>query len=442
MKKVIASVLITLLSVPAPMLGVSNAYKQTNLVSDIPGKASHTDPQLVNPWGIAFSPGSPFWVSDNKSGFSTLYDASGNKSGLVVTIPPESGTGLGTPTGIVFNSTPTSFNGYHFIFATEDGLIAGWNSGTTAVIAVDESGSGAVYKGLAVITNSGSPYLLATDFRNGLVDVFDGAFNPHSFGGGTFVDPNLPANYAPFGIHVIGGNVYVTYAEQDAAKHDPVLGPGLGFVSVFDVGGNFIERFASNGKLNAPWGVVMAPATGFGSLSNTLLIGNFGDGNINAFNPGTGAFKFAMKNAVGNAIANSGLWDMVFGAGGTGSPTTLYVTAGIQSEAHGLFASLSVVPQTLLPASLKFSTAVGTTSASKIATLSNNTASSIPVSGIATSGSHFVITSNTCGSMLAAGANCIIKVAFRPTATGTITGTLKATAGGAALSLKLTGTGT
>src|SRR5207249_1404772 len=150
--------------------------------------------------------------------------------------------------------------------------------GTTAAIAVGDSGQGAVYKGLALIPNSGSPYLLAADFHDGLVDVFDQNFSPYSFGNGSFIDPTLPANYAPFGIHVIGGNVYVTYAEQDASKHDPVLGPGLGYVSVFDVNGHFIKRFASNGKLNAPWGVVMAPASGFGSLSNSLLIGNFGDG--------------------------------------------------------------------------------------------------------------------------------------------------------------------
>jgi len=441
MKRALAALLVPLfLMPPAAWAGGSNAYQQTNLASDMAGVAAHTDPQLVNPWGIAFFPGGPFWVADNNSGFSTLYDANGNKQGLVVTIPPASGTGMGTPTGIVANTT-TKFGGYGFIFDTEDGAIVGWKTGTSGVrTAINAS---AVYKGLALITNATGSFLLATNFNTGAVDVYDTNFQLTLLPG-NFTDPNLPSGYAPFGIHLIGGMVYVTYAKQDAAKHDPVLGNGLGFVSVFDLNGSFVKRFASAGMLNAPWGVVMAPSSGFGALSGALLVGNFGVGGINAYNATTGKSLGMMKNAKGMAIHNSGLWDMVFGAGGTGSPTTLYLTAGIQGESHGLFASISVVPVSLLPAAIKLSAPVNTTSTAKTATLANNTSSSITISSIAVSDTHFVITSNTCGASLAAGATCKIKVAFAPTAMGKVTGTLSVTDNGAGSPQKvaLTGTGT
>jgi len=222
------------------------------------------------------------------------------------------------------------------------------------------------------------------------------------------------------------------------------LGKGLGFVSVFDVNGSFVKRFASAGMLNAPWGVVTAPASGFGLFSVALLVGNFGGGGINAYNAMTGKSLGMMKNEKGKALNNSGLWDMVFGAGGTGSPTTLYLAAGTFHESHGLFASVNVVPVSLLPVAMKFSAPVNTTSAAKVATLANNTSSSISISSVMVSDTHFVITSNTCGASLAPGATCKISVAFAPTAVGTVNGTLSVTDSGAGSPQKvaLTGTGT
>ncbi|MFY9559391.1 MAG: TIGR03118 family protein [Terriglobales bacterium] len=441
MKHTIAALLVMLfLMPPAALAAGSNAYQQTNLVSDVPGMAAHTDAQLVNPWGIAFFPGAPFWVADNNAGASTLYDANGNKQVLVVGIPMANGSPGGTPTGIVTNNTG-KFGGYTFIFDTEDGAIVGWKSGNTGVVTASKTA--AVYKGLALITNATGPFLLATNFNSGAVDVYDGNFQPATLAG-SFTDPTLPAGYAPFGIHVIGGSVYVTYAKQDAMKHDPITGKGFGYMSVFDVNGNFLSRFASAGMLNALWGVVMAPASGFGLFSGALLIGNFGGGGINAYNAMTGKSLGMMKNEKGKALNNIGLWDMVFGAGGTGSPTTLYLTAGIFYESHGLFASVSVVPVSLLPGAMKFSAPVNMTSAAKAATLTNNTSSSISISSVAVSDTHFVITSNTCGASLAAGASCKIKVAFAPTAVGTIKGMLSVTDSGAGSPQKvaLTGTGT
>lgn len=439
MKQLIADLLTVLfLMTAAGAAGTgSNAYNQTNLVSDQTGVAAHMDTQLVNPWGIAFFPGAPFWVSDNNSGVSTLYDGNGVKQGLVVTIPPASGTGSGTPTGIVANST-IKFGGYIFIFDTEDGAIVGWKSGTTGVVVATKAG--AVYKGLTLITNGGGSFLLATNFNSGAVDVFDGNFSPTILAG-NFTDPTLPAGYAPFGIRAIGSNVFVTYAKQDAAKHDPVGGKGFGFVSVFDVNGNFVKRFASTGMLNVPWGVAMAPSSGFGALSGTALIGNFGDGRINAFNAATGKAMSNVHNAAGKPVVNAGLWDMVFGAGGTGDPNTLYITAGPGGEAHGLFAGLKVVPVTLLPSSEKFSSPLNVQSPPKTVMLANNTSSSITINSVAVSDNHFTITSNTCGATLAAGNTCKIQVTFTPTATGTVTGTLSVTDTGAGSpqKVKLTG---
>ena len=207
----------------------------------------------------------------------------------------------------------------------------------------------------------------------------------------------MPAGYAPYGIHTIGSDVYITYAKQNAAKNAPVLGRGLGYVSVFDQNGNFVKRFASAGMLNAPWGVAMAPATGFGLFSGALLIGNYGDGVINAFNPTTLKLISGMHNQLGAALKNSGLYEIVFGQGGSsGNPDTLYITVGVGGGAHGLLAGLSVVPVSLLPGSLHFSTPSGTTSASKSATLTNNTSAAINITNVATSDTHFVITSNGC----------------------------------------------
>src|SRR5271169_3893141 len=325
-----------------------NSFNQQNLVSDIPGVAAWTDPNLVNPWGVSFSPTSPFWVSDNGTGLATLYNSTGAPIPLVVTIPPPTAQmGPAAPDGQVFNPNPANFNGAHFIFATEDGTISSWSGGTNAVLNVDNSGANSVYKGLVLATNGSNTYLYATDFRLGVVSVFDKNFNPVTLSG-SFTDPTLPAGYAPFGIEASGGMLYVTYALQDAAKHDDVAGPGHGFVDVYDTNGNLVQRLVSMGALNSPWGMAWAPA-GFGKFSGDLLVGNFGDGTINAFDAmGNLVGKLDDKN--GNPLVNMGLWDIIFGNMGAGSsPNTLYFTAGIPGpgnvEDHGLFGTVTATPE-------------------------------------------------------------------------------------------------
>ncbi len=339
----------------------STVYLQNNLVSDIAGVARFTDPNLVNAWGITASPNGPFWISDNGTGVSTLYDGNGHSlpaaSPLVVTIPlpPGSTASNASPTGIVFNSTSdftvTSGNlsgPAVFIFAAEDGTISGWNptvNSTNAILEVDKSIlptplNGAVYKGLALGSNANGNFLFAANFRSGAIDVFDKNFTAATLAG-SFTDPNLPAGFAPFDIANVGGQLFVTYAKQDATQHDDVAGPGNGFVDVFDTNGNFIKRFASQGTLNSPWGMVMAPAS-FGQFGGDLLVGNFGDGRINAFDPTSGALLGQLQTDVGTPLAINGLWGLDFGNGiGSGSPNTLFFTAGIGDEGHGLFGSVA-----------------------------------------------------------------------------------------------------
>jgi uncharacterized protein (TIGR03118 family) len=333
-------------------------YLQTNLVSDVSGMATNTDPNLKNPWGLSYAPGGPFWVSDNNSGLSTLYDGQGNIQTLVVTIPPPPGSvigTLGTPTGTVYNPTggfkvtKNNVSGpAAFIFDSEDGTISGWApsvDATNAIVAVDNSmgGAGAVYKGLAFDTNTSGSFLLATNFRAGTVEVYDKNFQVAHLAG-SFSDPNLPAGYAPFGIQTFGKDVVVTYAKQDAAKHDDVPGPGFGFVDHFDNNGNFLQRVISHAALNAPWGIAVAPASGFGQFSGDLLIGNFGDGKTNVYSTHTGHQVGTLSDTSGNPIVISGLWGLKFGNGGSAGPTTsLYFSAGINSEADGLFGSLTAV---------------------------------------------------------------------------------------------------
>ena len=323
----------------------TNSYKQTNLSSDTAGAANHTSPNLVNPWGVAFVPGSPFWIADNNSGHTTLYDKTGALSGDFLIPPPLGSTNASTPTGIVAN-THGGFkvDGFSsmFIFDTEDGTIAGWYPTIPeAIIARDFSGLGAVYKGLALVTNNGADFLLAANFNSGAVEAYDTNFSPIGLPG-TFTDPTLPAGFAAFGIHVIGNNqVVVTYAQQDDAKHDPVHAAGAGYVSLFDTEGNFIRRIASQGTLNAPWGATVAPAT-FGVFQGALLIGNFGDGTINAFDLNSGNFLGQLQDANGAVIANASLWELVFDPSGqTGDPNTLYITAGLNNEQGGLFAAIT-----------------------------------------------------------------------------------------------------
>jgi len=332
--------------------------RQTNLVSDQAGKAAMVDPNLVNAWGIAASTTSPFWINDNGQGVSTLYDGAGHpfpvNQPLVVTVPPPAGSPADTtaaPTGMVFNSTQDFVvtEGTHsaasfFIFSTEDGTISGWNpnvDGGAAILAVDNSASDAVYKGLALGSNASGNVLFATDFHNGRVDAFDRTFAPAAMPG-SFADPRIPAGFAPFGITTIQGRVYVTYAKQDADQHDDVSGPGNGFINVFDTSGNLIRRFASQGVLNSPWGVVLAPP-GFGQFGNAVLVGNFGDGAISAFDLASGTFLGQLTD--GNSpLKIGGLWGLIFGNGATaGDVNTLYFTAGPDEEQHGLFGMLQPV---------------------------------------------------------------------------------------------------
>ena len=323
--------IMTTFAAPSEMLAQQAGYSQTNLVSNTAGVAKTTDPQLLNPWGISFMPGSDFWIANNNSGTSTLYDNQGNKdTGLVVTIPvaaknPNGNCSPGCPTGTVANGNGIYFGGGQFIFDTEDGLIVNWTGASNiASVAFDNSASGAVYKGLALVNGTN---LLAANFNSGKVDVLDRNFNLTSLSG-SFTDPRLPAGFAPHGVHVIGNQVYVAYAMQDTAKHDAQPGAGLGQVDIFDMNGNFVSTFvAAGGKLNAPWGVVAAPAT-FGTFSSAILVGNFGDGTINAYDA-TGKFLGQLSDSLNNVLVNPGLWDIVFGGGGTsGDPGTLYLTAG------------------------------------------------------------------------------------------------------------------
>jgi uncharacterized protein (TIGR03118 family) len=335
-------VLLTIVGSRSALFGQQAPYKQTNLVANTSGVANHTDSQLSNPWGISFLPGNPFWISNNNGGTSTLYDAQGNKQGLVVGIPVASVNPCnpGCPTGTVANNS-TDFNGGAFIFVTEDGIVANWTGANNAVVAFDNSANGAVYKGLALLSNGSGNFLLAANFRTGSIDVLDRNFKITALAG-SFTDPHLPAGFAPHGIQIINNHVWVAYAMQDSAKHDPTPGAGSGVVDIFDENGNFVRTFASAGTLNAPWGMVATPAT-FGTFSNAILVGNFGDGKINAFDA-TGKFLGQVTDSGNNVIVNPGLWDMVFGAGGTGDPNTLYFTAGGSAQTSGLFATL--VPTT------------------------------------------------------------------------------------------------
>ena len=338
------------------------AYSQINLVSDQPGVAPLTDPDLVNSWGLAASPGtdakpgSPLWVADNGTDKATLYTGatptSVNKAGLVVSV-----TGA-APTGEVFNSsggfTVSDKQGHSgsppFIFDTENGTIDGWSpavggtgTGTSTVTTVAvNNGANAVYKGLAIAQASdGKTYLYATNFRSGRVEVYDTTYTPVQLPGGLFVDPKLPAGYGPFGIAEINGQLYVTFAKQDAALHDDVAGMGNGFVDVFTNDGAFVRRLITRGQLNSPWGLALAPA-GFGQFGGDLLVGNFGNGHINVYNPATGARLGQLRQANGRPIVIDGLWGLMFGNGNAAQTGELLFSSGPDSESHGLLGKIVV----------------------------------------------------------------------------------------------------
>jgi len=321
--------------------GNSDSYTRTDLVSDVPGRAKFTDPNLVNAWGIAL--GGVFWVADNGTGLSTLYALDGTPQSLVVTIPPSASNteGISAPTGTVFNSgsgfvvTNGSASGPAvFIFASEDGAITGWNpsvDSTHAILAVDHGANGAVYKGAAI--SSAQDRLYVTNFFAAKVEIYDQSFAEIDTSS-TFIDPTIPTGYAPFGIQNVNGSIYVSYAKQDPARHDDVAGAGHGCVSVFDANGNFIKRLITNAPLNSPWGMTLAPAN-FGKASGKLLVGNFGNGRINVFDPDTGAFITPLEKSNGNILVINSLWGLSF------SGADLFITAGIQGEAHGLFAEIT-----------------------------------------------------------------------------------------------------
>jgi uncharacterized protein (TIGR03118 family) len=332
-----------------------NRYLQTNLVSDNNAAASakHNDPDLLNPWGVAFFPGGPFWISDNGAGVSTLYDGAGIKQALTVTIPAEGDTSAGAPgpSGMVWNGNPMAFlvgapaAAALFIWATEDGTIAAWQPAlaTTAQIVVHNSNltTGPVYKGLAIGNNSEGLLLYAADFRAAKIAVWGpGTFAFNAALSAKFVDKHIPDGFAPFGIQNIRGQLWVTYARQDAAKHDPVTSDADGFVDVFDTDGNLLRRFAKGDRFNAPWGVVLAPDH-FGEFSNDILIGNFGDGKISAWELESGKFVDFMRDKDGDIIKLGTLWTLIFGGGLNASPQVLYFTTGLANEQDGLFGTLT-----------------------------------------------------------------------------------------------------
>lgn len=330
----------------AAQRAAADGYTVQPLVSDLMGEAPTTDTHLVNPWGIAAGPTSPWWVANNGTDTSTLYNGAGQPfppaSPLVVAV-------AGSPTGIVFNGGsqflvqgPSGMAPARFIFATQGGTILGWAGGPTAQLAADRSSVDASYFGLAIAGDR----LYAADFHNRRVDVFDGSFQlVQQLGLAAFVDARLPPRYGPFGIQNVGGHIFVAYAKQDEEGEDEVPGPGLGFVDEYDANGALLARVASHGRLNAPWGIAMAPASGFGPQSGTLIVGNFGDGRLTGYRQNAnGRWRPAgqLLDTDGNAIEIEGLWGIGFGNGVNAGPTTsLFFAAGIDDEEHGLFGAIA-----------------------------------------------------------------------------------------------------
>ncbi len=311
-------------------------YTVTNLVADPLGPpALNTDGNLVNGWGIASRPTSPFWVSDNGTSKATIYDGLGNIIPLVVSIP-------GPPTGIVANPSSGDFGGASFLWALEDGHVAAWSSGTTATTVFTATDS-ASYKGLAIAGNGTALQLYLADFHNGKIDVLSSTFGAGTATGG-FADPTIPTGFHPFNIMNLNGNLFVAYALKETDGDDEVAGRGLGFVNVFNPDGVLLARVASSGKLNAPWGMALAPA-GFGTFSNHLLVGNFGDGTINAYNLSPYHFAGQLRNSSGGVLKVDGLWGIAFGNGVRNQPTnTLFFAAGPDDEAHGLYGKIEPAP--------------------------------------------------------------------------------------------------
>lgn len=332
-------------------------YQTTNLVSDVPGLAPVTDPNLANPWGLIASSGSPWWVSNNGTGTSTLYNGAGVRQTLVVTVAGAPGDpDHSSPTGIVSNAS-TGFQlvfglpstAARFIFVTDDGTISGWNpsvDGTHSILKVNNSTTGAVYLGATIAQAGGANFLYVADFSNASVDVFDTNYMPVMLPAGAFTDPELPEGYAPFNVQNIGGNVYVAYAQQNEDGDEEVAGRKLGYVDVYNGSGTLLQRVEHGPWMNAPWGLALAPATGFGKASGKLLVGMFGSGEIATFNATTGEFEGLLRGARGRPIEIEGLWALRFGNGANAGPTTtLFFTAGIDDEQHGLFGTITPIPK-------------------------------------------------------------------------------------------------
>lgn len=325
-------------------------FIQTNLTSNIPGLAANTDANFRNPWGISFSATSPLWASNQATGTSTLYNGLGVAQGapLIVTIPPSGTTPPQGPTGQVFNSAvpATSFvlsNGgkASFMFASLGGTISGWNgaAGTTA-LTMFTSTDHANYTGLAIGNNGSGDFLYAADFANGKIDTFNSSFAKVS-PSGNFIDPTLPAGYAPYNVQNIGGTLYVEYALVDPVTHRASTTANHGIISTFNANGVFQGRLVTDANLDSPWGIALAPL-GFGSLGGSLLVGNFGDGTISAFNPVTGAFLGKLSDAAGKPLVNSGIWGIGFHTATQGfDANSLYFVAGINNEADGLFGRIT-----------------------------------------------------------------------------------------------------
>jgi uncharacterized protein (TIGR03118 family) len=317
-------------------------FNVTKLVSDVNGAgALNVDPKLVNSWGLAFGPTGILWVANEATGTSTLYDVNGVPQSLVVTIPKSGAATGGQPTGIVFNST-SSFvlpggNPALFLFAGIDGAITAWNAGTSAQVVVDGTARGAEYIGVAIASNAGANFLYGANFKNNAIDMFDTNFQLVK----SFTDPNIPAGYGPFNVQAIGGKLWVAYAQQQAAPNngEEQTGAGLGFVDIFNADGSLAARFASNGNLNAPWGMTVAPA-GFGAFTGDILIGNFGDGRIGVYDPTSGAFIDWLRDVTDNPIVLDGLWGIT--PGPSTQPASLFFASGPNAETHGLVGKITL----------------------------------------------------------------------------------------------------
>jgi uncharacterized protein (TIGR03118 family) len=347
---------IALLVFIVPTIAFGQQYTRTDLVSSIPGvgtnPANPIDAQLINAWGLTRSAASTWWVADNGTGLSTLYNGVGTKQGLVVTIPAPQGVNPpSTPTGIVANGT-TDFalpgsTAAKFIFVTEQGVIAAWNGGATAVIVKDNSKFGAIYKGCTIAESNGKHFLYVANFHSGEIEVYDATFTRMKLDRRAFFQDDddfafeRRRSFAPFNVQAIGTNLFVSYAKQDAQRKDEVAGAGLGFVDVFDPAGHLLARLQSGPWFNAPWGMALAPGE-FGEFSHSLLVGMFGSGQIAAFNPVNGRFIGLMKKSDNSILSIDGLWALGFGAGNTNSGpyNTLFFTAGPNDENDGDFGTL------------------------------------------------------------------------------------------------------